>query len=402
MRFNIRYRNGQRKPFQLIYRDNNYRRRSKQFATQQEAQIWIQRNGSDILDGTHVPDRASVTVKEAGQQWLDAAELSGLERSTTEGYETHLRLHIYPFLGSIRLSNLTVPGVRKFEDQLRANGRSHAMVRKVLVTLGTMLADAVERGLAAKNPVRDMKRNRRRGNDARKAKLQVGVDIPTPDEISRILAAAEGKWRPMLVTLIFTGLRSSELRALQWSDIDLEKGVIRVRQRVDRAGHFGPPKSAAGTRSIPVGRFVTNTLREWKIAAPPLKPGAPKIDLVFPNREGRAISHTDLVYQGLCPTLHKAGIVTATTDAEGKVVTGKNGRPEYQGRYTGTHAFRHFYASWCINRRADGGLELPPKVVQTRLGHSTVSMTLDTYGHLFPPTDDVDLLSAGEMALLRG
>jgi integrase len=49
---------------------------------------------------------------------------------------------------------------------------------------------------------------------------------------------------------------------------------------------------------------------------------------------------------------------------------------------------RHFYASWCINREKDGGLELPLKMVQGRLGHSTLAMTADTYGHLFPSNDD--------------
>lgn len=64
------------------------------------------------------------------------------------------------------------------------------------------------------------------------------------------------------------------------------------------------------------------------------------------------------------------------------------------------HSLRHFYASWCINRKVDGGLELPVKLVQTRLGHATIAMTLDTYGHLFPNNDDGKELAAAEIALL--
>ena len=71
-----------------------------------------------------------------------------------------------------------------------------------------------------------------------------------------------------------------------------------------------------------------------------------------------------------------------------------------KAKYTGLHALRHFYASWCINRRADGGLELPPKLVQERLGHATIGMTMDTYGHLFPRGDDGTELAAAESALL--
>ena len=71
-----------------------------------------------------------------------------------------------------------------------------------------------------------------------------------------------------------------------------------------------------------------------------------------------------------------------------------------EAKYTGLHALRHFYASWCINRRSDGGLELPPKVVQERLGHSSIVMRMDVYGHLFPRGDDGAELAAAEMALL--
>ena len=70
------------------------------------------------------------------------------------------------------------------------------------------------------------------------------------------------------------------------------------------------------------------------------------------------------------------------------------------GKYTGMHALRHFYASWCINPKSAGGLELSPKVVQERLGHSSIQMTLDVYGHLFPRGDDSAELAAAEAALL--
>jgi len=69
-------------------------------------------------------------------------------------------------------------------------------------------------------------------------------------------------------------------------------------------------------------------------------------------------------------------------------------------KYTGLHPIRHFFASWCINRRLDGGLELPPKVVQERLGHSSITMTMDVYGHLFPRGDDAEELANAERALL--
>jgi len=71
------------------------------------------------------------------------------------------------------------------------------------------------------------------------------------------------------------------------------------------------------------------------------------------------------------------------------------GRPKYA-----LHALRHFYASWCINRPKDGGLGLPPKMVQERMGHSSITITMDRYGHLFPSDDDGSEMKEAEKKLL--
>ena len=70
-------------------------------------------------------------------------------------------------------------------------------------------------------------------------------------------------------------------------------------------------------------------------------------------------------------------------------------------KYTGLHALRHWYASWCINTKNDGGLELSPKAVQTRMGHSSIQVTFDTYGHLFPAADEAQVMADAEMRLLK-
>jgi hypothetical protein len=74
----------------------------------------------------------------------------------------------------VKLSDLSAQAVRKFEDRLREEGRSPAMVRKVVGSLGSLLADAQEQGLAARNPVRDLRRNRRRGKERNAEKRQKG------------------------------------------------------------------------------------------------------------------------------------------------------------------------------------------------------------------------------------
>lgn len=365
------------------YVDQEGVRRLKTFQRKKEAEAWKDATSLEVREGTHVADSATVTVKEAGGMWMDSAKAAGLERTTVDQYRQHLDLHIAPFLGAMKLSQVSVPIVRKFQDRLRTEGRSPAMVKRATVSLGGILADAQERGLVARNAVREMTKRRGKGRVGQaerrqSARLQVGVDIPTAAEITAMIDSVRGRWRPLIITAIFTGMRASELRGLRWADVDLKAGRLHVRQRADRYNEIGMPKSEAGQRSIPVPPMVTNTLREWKLVCP-----ASKADFVFPNGLGNAESHANIINRGLVPLQLAAGIVTT----------------EGAAKYTGLHALRHFYASWCINRSKDGGVGLPPKMVQERLGHSSLAMTMDVYGHLFPSDDLADELAAAERSL---
>ena len=266
------------------------------------------------------------------------------------------------------------------------------MVRKIRVSLSALLSDAQERGLVSRNVVRELRRSRKRGKERggekrQRGKLKVGVDIPTREEIKAIVEAATGRWRPFLLMAIFTGLRASELRGLRWADVDLEKREVHVRQRADRFNEFGKPKSESGSGHFRLTPIMVNTLREWKLACPKGDKG-----LVFPTGSGNVESHSNIVKRGLEPTLIAAGVTVERRGPDGGAIK--------RGKYAGLHAFRHFYASWCINRRNDGGLELPGKVVQERLGHSSIMMTMDVYGHLFPRGDDSAELEAVEKALI--
>src|SRR5262249_31872465 len=158
--------------------------------------------------------------------------------------------------------------------------------------------------------VRSLRTHRRRGKDRRaearlKGKLKVGVDIPSPDEIRTLIQHLSGRWRPLLLTAIFTGLRASELRGLRWSDVDFRRGELHLRQRDDRFGAIGRPKSEAGERAVPLAPLLINTLREWRLACP--KSGA---DLVFPNGVGNVERLTNIINRGLIPTMIAAGLVT--------------------------------------------------------------------------------------------
>ena len=136
--------------------------------------------------------------------------------------------------------------VRQFEDALATGPqpRSAAMVKKIRLSLSLLVSDAQERGLVARNVVRHLRRSRHRGAERRgerrqKGKLKLGVNIPTREEIAAIVEHLEGRWRPLLLTAILTGLRASELRGLRWGDINFDKRELYVRQRADRYSEIG-------------------------------------------------------------------------------------------------------------------------------------------------------------------
>jgi len=384
-------------------------RRLKTFAKKKDADAFEATAKVEVREGVHVADSDSATVEASGKLWLASASASGLERATIEDYGRHLRLHIAPYLGAARLASLSIAKIRSFEDDLREAGRSPAMVKKVLVSLSALVADAQERGLVARNVVRDMKARRgsseRRQEQRQKGRLKVGVDIPMRDEVKALLGALSGRWRPLVLTATFCGLRASELRGLRWSDVDLDKREIRVHQRADRFNDIGRPKSLSGERTVPAPPMVINALKEWKLAysrpvigrdneGKPIREDAKPSHLVFANGAGKVEQLNNILRRGLHPAWVEAGVTvdTGETDAEGK--------PILAPKYTGLHCLRHWFASWCINRKEDGGLALPPKVVQERMGHSTIALTMDRYSHLFPKADDADEMEAAERAFL--
>lgn len=389
------------------YVDGQGKRRLKSFPRKKDADDFAATAKVEVREGVHVADSASATVEAASTLWLKAAARR-VEQGTLAQYRQHVRLHIVPLIGQTLLSRLTVPVVRQFEEDLLDGDRSPAMVRKILVTLGALIADAQERGLVARNAVKERGRHRQKGRDRRmekrqKGKLKVGVDIPTPSEIKALVGALEGRWRPILLTAIFTGLRASELRGLRWSNVDLDKGEIHVRERADYLNAIGNPKSEAGERTVPAPPIIINTLREWKLGynrpiigrdddGEPIREEAKPAHLVFANGSGNVESHANIVQRGLQHAMIAAGVTVDEVNEKGETVKA--------AKYPGLHALRHFYASWLINRREDGGLGLPPKSVQERLGHSSIALTMDTYSHLFPTADSSDEMAAAEAALL--
>lgn len=363
------------------YADSAGKRRAKQFQRKKDAEAWLVSAAWQVSQGMHTPDSQSITVAEAAKLWISKAEAEGRERSTIKQYRELERLHISPFLGTVKLSRLTKPQVERYRDDLVAS-RSKAMAGKAVRALSSIITEAQRRGLAAQNVASGVK-------VIRKGREKARITIPTKTELRAILQAATDDEKPLIMTAILTGLRSSELRGVRWADIDLKKNVISVHQRADQWGEIGPPKSQAGYRTIPISPALVKTLTAWKLRA---KPSA--LDLAFPNSKGGAQWHNNMLRRLFIPLQVRAGVSEPRLDRSGKAVVDEDGAPVMTGRY-GFHALRHAAASGWIAQRID------LKRLQVWIGHENIQLTIDTYGHLIADSEgDADLIAAAGADLI--
>lgn len=375
------------------YTDQTGRRRAKQFRRKKDAEAFEIKAKGEVSAGIHVADAASVTVAKAGEIWIAAGQLDGLQASTIVQRQQHLRLHIVPRVGAVKLSQLSTPRVEEFKDQLLRE-ISRPLARAVLTSFKGMIRVARIKGLIGTNPAEAVKIASRRMEDDGDDDADSKVRVIAKDHLRSMIAKSadlwplarvvrgrwvrgEGRpqrqvavpWRPLFVTALFTGMRASELRGLVWGRVDLDAKVIRVRQRADRWGTLGPTKTATSKRDIPLAPMVVNVLKEWRLICP-----ATDLDLVFPSEVGRVILHTNLLAQGYRPLLKACEI-----DGEGY----------------NFHDLRHTAASLFIEQGWS------PKKVQTVMGHSSITVTYDIYGHLFPsPDDDAEAMAQMQARLI--
>ena len=254
------------------YVDQHGDRHLKTFAKKRDADAHHAIVGVAVRAGTHTADSKSVTVAKAAELWLESCEAAGLERTTIVAYRQHAELHIVPILGALQaLATDRARWCAASRTGCAGTGARRPWCARPAARSARILADAQERGLVAQNVVYSLRKNRRSRRADGNGKLKIGVDIPSPAEMRAIVGAldtAAGRFRPLLLTAIFTGLRASELRGLRWDDVDLKRGELHVRQRADRYGKIGRPKSEAGERTVPLPPMVVTALREHRLACP--------------------------------------------------------------------------------------------------------------------------------------
>jgi integrase len=385
-----------REAWQVDFRDQDGRRRHKQFRLKKDADAYLVKTRNQVAEGTYTPESTSPTIREAANAWVERARADDLERSTIADYEwrrTHLMALIDPETKLARLTQARCEQLR--DDLMKAHGRTRA--RKILQGFRSILKGAKRRGMVAQNVAADTtigagKRHKRR--------LEVGRDIPAPAEIKSMIDAASGKALAMVCLAAFAGLRASEIRGLRWTDLKLgSEPAVTISQRADRWSEIGSPKSEAARRTVPLDETAAQALRTWKLAQPPVsyrengekRPRPPT--LVFGTATDKPDTPSNLQQRLLDPLQVRAGITSGVkVDAAGKPVLDEDGNPIPLTKYS-WHALRHYaISSWLAAK-------LNHKLCQRWAGHRTLVLTLDTYGHFIPRRDGHEMMRTLERDL---
>ena len=362
--------------YQVRYKDQNGQYRYKSFARRKDADGYRSRSAVEVDLGVHIHDRDSITMSEAVDIWLHVCEHVGrddrepVEASTLAQYRRHATV-IKARLGARRLKDLGPAAMIEFRDGL-IDDMSRAMAGKIVTSAKGVLAEMRSRELTLADPPKV--------GVSKSSRDQSTVVIPSKTEVRAILAGADRlaehrrkdvakawrRYRALIYAAVFTGCRSSELRGLPWREVDLSAATIRIVQRADDDGEIGNPKSAAGWRTIPIPDVLVQILRAWRRSCP-----AGDLDLVFPTGTGEPESRSNITSRCWYRLQRFIGLVDPIPDDPEAPA-----KPRYA-----LHELRHVRASLEIESGAD------PLQIKKLMGHSTIKVTMDNYGHLFPEGD---------------
>jgi integrase len=343
----IQKRKGKARPWVARYRTPAGQERSQSFERRTDAERWIISQEASKLRGSWVdPALGRMTFAEWAVRW--ESTIVDL-RPTTKALNLGIvRNYLFPRFGRWPLSDIGTADVRKMvAEELAAGALSPTAVRRHAIVLGTILGAAVDDGRLARNPVRSVKLPPEAARPMR---------FLEPNEVATLTAAHPAHYRPMVLTAAYVGLRWGELVGLALERVDLLRRTIRVeRQLVEVGGpvHFGPPKTRAGIRTVTMPAGLGEVLAEHFAASAVQSSG-----LAFPGPKGAPLRRSNFrrVWGKACT---RAGL-------EGLVF----------------HELRHTSAALAIAQGAH------PLAIKERLGHSSITVTMDRYGGLFPRLEE--------------
>ena len=343
------------------YRDPDQRHRTRTFHRKVDAQKFANLVEADLARGEWLdPGLGKETFGEWAGRWQST--IAGLTPKTRESYESILRRHLLPRFESTPVSRIDHPMVLTLMAELTSTGSAAGTVRNVRDVLRLILELARRSGAIRTNPVEGAKAPKK--PLAQMVFLNADQIMTLAQEVTNPLIRRGGgehrraayPERGLLVRFAgFTGLRSGEIVALQAEAVDLMRGRVQVLASASEAYgklQFGPPKTYQ-RRSVPLPKALIDELTTHLA-------GKDSSDFVFMSARGGPLRHSNFYARHFKPATIRLGLPEAT-------------------RF---HDLRHSYAAMLIAESAH------PRAIMERLGHSTIQVTLGTYGHLFPSLEE--------------
>jgi integrase len=317
----------------------------------------VDRDGGLIFDAGHL------RVGEHLQRWLKDSVKGTVRPSTYEVHRHMVEPHIAPALGRLKLKDLSPAHVRSFYREKLDSGLSSATVCKMHSVLRKALKQAVMDGLIPRNPT----------DTVRPPKIEHKEISPLDGKQTQTLlkAVSGDRLEALYVLAVHTGMREGELLGLKWEDVDLERGVLRLRHALVREGgrvKLGDLKTPKSRRSVRLTHAAAEALRnhlerqleEMERMGSLYQPGG----LVFATASGTLINPSNLRNRSFKPLLKRASLPDICF-----------------------HDLRHTCATLLFSQGTH------PKLVQELLGHATIAMTLDTYSHFLPSMGDQTVMA---------
>ena len=337
------------KAYLVRYRTPDGMQRSKQFKRKRDASAYVNVVEVDRMSGALVDPRLGrITIAEWWDQWWPT--VTNLRPSTRTRDAQYFRSHVLPTLGGTPLGKLDRTALRRWMVRLGAADGSRlapATIHKVVQVLNKSVNAAVEDRIITHNPVARLPMPRIEHQEMR---------FLNSDELWTLADAIDHRYRAFVLLAGFGGLRLGELLGLRWARINAPTQRINIAETlvdVEARIHFGPPKTKAGVRSVPVPSFVIGALDELRPAS------ATQSDLVFSSPQGLPIRPALFRRRFWDPAVDRADVAPLRI-----------------------HDLRHTAVSLWISEGAN------PRQVAALAGHTSVSVVLDRYGHLYPADDD--------------
>jgi integrase len=334
--------------YRVRYRDPLGRSRSRSFRRKADAERyarelevdkdrgnWIDPRGADLPLATWVETFLSFT--------------RSLAPTTQQTYRRDLHRYVLPRFGAVRLGRMSAEEIEQWLGDELASGLAPSSVHRHYRTLRRVLQSAVEKDRILANPC----------DRVRPPKVpRVEMAVLTWEQAMALAEAHSERFRPMIYLAIDTGMRWGELVGLRRKSVDVARRKVRVVEQLvgleDGSWVRRPPKTDAGTRTVTISASVAEMLADHLERFVDPEPGA----LLFPNRAGHPLSHS---------SFHTHHFRKAQ---------------EASGVFCRFHDLRHTSVAFAIAEGAH------PKAIQGRMGHSSITVTLDRYGHLFPELDE--------------